>query len=382
MSVLGQLSKLTSLKLTSLSCEEEAYSALQQLLMQPPPLRVLHVDMDGFTVGCDPGDEAREPQLDMGCLQQLQEFTCCGAIPQLSVLPVQLRHLGLGDCLNSNWQLAAVMPLQQLTALQFVMHSAEQEPLLRLAQLPALQQPRLEVASWQNAAATAPAWGQLTQLCEFTMYDDSDDPTGQQVAAVAAGLAAATNLTNLYLDLPAQTSDQQQEAAAAALNAEGGQQQVPVDVCASIAGLKRLVSLKLGFLERLRPTSAELAAPLVPGDVAALTALTSLTYLDLSAGGPCVGDREVVALACCLKQLRDIGLDYCELGSMACFGAIAHLPQLTELSLVEVPSPTKQGLMTLTRLSHLQCLDMDRNAEVTDAVMAEFWASLRGSRGR
>jgi hypothetical protein len=377
MSVLGQLSKLTSLKLMGLDSAEEAYSALQQLLLQPPPLRVLHIDMDGYTVGYDPGDEAKQP-LDMGCLQQLQEFTCCGALPQLSVLPVQLRHLGLDHCLYSNRQLITVMPLQQLTALQFVVHFRELQPLLRLAQLPALQQLRLEMSSWQKAAAIAPAWGQLTQLCEFTLYDNSDDPTptGQQVAAVVAGIAAATGLTSLYLHLPYQFSDQQQEAAAAA---EGGQQQVPVDVCASISGLTHLSYLTLGFLEPLRAAnSVGLALALVPGDVVALTALTSLTYLDLSAGGRCVGDMEVVALACCLKQLRHIGLDDCKLGAMACLGAVAHLPQLTELSLVNVPGLTKQGLMMLKRLSHLQCLDMDRNAEVTDAVMAEFLAALRG----
>jgi hypothetical protein len=148
MSLVGQLSKLTSLELMNMEDEDTTTSALQQLLLQPPPLQVLHVGMDMWC--CDPGDEFQLPQLDMGGLQQLQEFTCEGILPQLSMFPVQLQHLKLGDCIGSQ-QLAAVMPLQQLKALHIDVAMREQEPLRRLAQLPALQHLRL-VNSYHEAA--------------------------------------------------------------------------------------------------------------------------------------------------------------------------------------------------------------------------------------
>jgi hypothetical protein len=86
----------------------------------------------------------------------------------------------------------------------------------------------------------------------------------------------------------------------------------------------------------------------------------------------------MVALACCLKQLRDLDICGCDLGGMACLGAVAHLPQLTELWLPGIPGLTTQGLMMLTRLSKLQRLEVHKNSEVTDAAVAEFWTALRG----
>jgi hypothetical protein len=246
--------------------------------------------------------------LDMGCLQHLLEFRCDGVLPQLTVLPMKLRHLELGECVF-NQQLAAVMPLHQLSALQLGVHFEDPELLLRLAQLPALQQLRLEVSSWHWAAAIAPAWGKLPHLCDLKLSSfRSIDTTGQQLAATVAGIAAATGLTNLIIDFPGDVLDQQGPAAAA-LNAGGGQQHVPIDVFASIAGLTRLQHLDLFFLDCLSITgSAQLAAVLVPGSVVALIALTSLTHLGLAACGASVGDMDLVELACCLKQLRYFGI--------------------------------------------------------------------------
>jgi hypothetical protein len=273
------------------------------------------------------------------------------------------------------------MPLQQLETLQFGVDFRELAPLLRLAQLPALQQLRLEVNCWCDAAALAPAWGEMPQLSQLMLFNNGDAYNAQQAEAGVGGLVAATSLTNLRVEFPG--ISYQQEAAAAALNEEGGQQQGPINACASIAGLTRLNHLDLFYLANLLPpSSVGLAAALVPGDVVALTALTGLTYLRLEACGACVGDMDVATLACCLEQLRHLCLDYCDLGDMACLGAIAHLPQLTELSLQGIPGLTWEGLMLLTRLSHLQQLRVDTNSEVTDAVMAEFWAAVRGSRQR
>jgi hypothetical protein len=83
MPVLGQLRKLTFLDLADMDSCDEATSVLQQLLLQPPPLQVLHVGMDCWSYG--KGDEFDRPQLDLGCLQQLQEFKCAGGLPHMSV---------------------------------------------------------------------------------------------------------------------------------------------------------------------------------------------------------------------------------------------------------------------------------------------------------
>jgi hypothetical protein len=382
LSGLGQLSRLTRLELMMGGIWGRF---VQQLLPQPPPLRVLHIELDGPFYS-----DMHDAPLDLGCLQQLQEFKCRGSLPQELVLPAQLRHLELGECYNSE-QLTAVMPLQQLSALSFslvfeVFEGYEcfenHEPLLRLAQLPALQQLRLSVFDKNFAITTAPAWGQLPQLCELQLHaqDDEisvpdDDVSTQQLAVIVAGVAAATALTRLYLEFPDCISLQPDVSQHAATGAEAGQQQEPLDVCASIAGLTGLKHLEVLNLQHIiSPTLlASGRQVLVPGDVTAFTALTGLTCLELCGGGACVGDIDVATLACYLKQLRKLDLSGCILGSMACLGPIAHmLPQLTALWLQGNPGITQQGLMVLTRLSKLQRLEVYMNDEVTAEVVDNF----------
>jgi hypothetical protein len=97
---------------------------------------------------------------------------------------------------------------------------------------------------------------------------------------------------------------------------------------------------------------------------------------------------KVTALASCLKQLCHLDLSSCELGDMACVGAVgqvAHSPALTRLHprlhLYSNIGPgkglTREGLMMLTRLSCLECLYLDTNAAVTGEVVDAFWAQLR-----
>jgi hypothetical protein len=106
--VIAQLSKLTCLTVNGDTVDDGCERALQQLLAQPLPLRELHIDVF---------DQQELPVLDLGRLQQLQEFTTSRLLPQGSVLPTQLRRLQLGEC-QPSLHLAAVMPLQQLTALK------------------------------------------------------------------------------------------------------------------------------------------------------------------------------------------------------------------------------------------------------------------------
>ncbi|WIA34024.1 hypothetical protein OEZ86_012405 [Tetradesmus obliquus] len=224
----------------------QAHSALQQLLAQPPPqLQELHLEVDegvGF-------DHEVLTALDASGLQQLRKLVVAGPLPELSVLPAQLQQLDLGYCEYEEQLLAAVMPLQQLTALSFIVGFEEPEPLLLLAQLPALQELRLAplYMDWRAAVATAPAWGQLPQLRELeTQFGEGVAGTWPQLMAVVAGVAAATALTKLVLwvpdliDLIDLTGGDDEQAG---VNDEGGQQQGPLDVCASIAGLTRLKEL-------------------------------------------------------------------------------------------------------------------------------------------
>jgi hypothetical protein len=135
------------------------------------------------------------------------------------------------------------------------------------------------------------------------------------------------------------------------------QQHAQYDACSSIARLTGLRHLDLVDLYTDMVFESEWCAA---GDVLALTALTCLTHLSLS-GGVCVTDMKATALAFCLRQLRHLDLSRCELGAMACVGAIAHLSSLTCLKLYVEPYPgckglTREGLLMLTRLSRLECL--------------------------
>jgi hypothetical protein len=181
MPAVGHLQLLTRLELTHVD-GITAMDALQQLLAQSPQLRVLHlgIDTDGWHHG-------QRPSLDMSGLDRLQEFTC-GALMDVAVLPTQLRRLDLGDTVTCVCRhIDVIMPLQQLIALHGAVHSDQQQPLLRLAQLPALQELHLFYYFLDCAAATAPTWQSLPQLCELKLkagVKSRDVITQQQVAAV------------------------------------------------------------------------------------------------------------------------------------------------------------------------------------------------------
>jgi hypothetical protein len=109
----------------------------------------------------------------------------------------------------------------------------------------------------------------------------------------------------------------------------------------------------------------------------ALKALIGLTQLVLADAGAAVDDHVATSLASNLRQLQHLDLFECDLGDMGCLAAIGQtLTQLTELQLRRSSKMTQAGLMQLTTLVRLQQLGVDRNEEVTDGVLREFWAAV------
>jgi hypothetical protein len=269
---LEQLSHLTRLELHAARYRSDSYtpadasSALQQLLASPLPLRQLHLrGLARFKLPLDMSHLTRLEDLDLDTSAWLAADT---------VLPRQLQRLRLPrgkHCQLHGPALAAVMPLQQLTSLSFEVGCREQQPLLRLAQLPALQHLCLEYDGTPECVATSPAWAQLPQLqtlnvCLFHFYRGAPKRVAE---AIVAGVAAATTLTSLTLALMGNDDTRHD-----------------FDVCARLAGLIRLKYLHLWCSPWARsPDDGDYVA----GDPLALTALTGLTWLCINTDMP--GDR-------------------------------------------------------------------------------------------
>jgi hypothetical protein len=189
------VSQLTSLTL------EGAWSdlglPLQQLLATPPPLQQLQLrftHVDGL------------PALNMAALTQQERLSLSGSweIPEGSVLPAQLPvlHFGVvesGSILRMK-AAAAFLGLQQLQHLSLKVGYGAQEQLLQLQQLPALQHLTLQYQSAAEAADSAPAWAQLSQLRALQFRNGiCFDPSRDQAATILSGIKAATRLTQLQL---------------------------------------------------------------------------------------------------------------------------------------------------------------------------------------
>jgi hypothetical protein len=158
-----------------------------------------------------------------------------------------------------------------------------------------------------------------------------------------------------------------------------------VAVCASLAKLTCLQDLTVGGSDDLYKLN------LLRGDALALTALTSLTRLDLSEARHGVGTAVATALARSLQQLQSLDFRDCCLQldgaeGFALLEAIGHLTQLTELRLDWNEGMTPHGLMQLTGLSRLykQHCKLRRysyrgngnHGIMTDDVLEEFWAAV------
>lgn len=325
--------------------DEKVEQPLQQLFAQPLPLRRLKL---------------RLPLVSLSSLTRLEEFETDCIVHDGAVLPAQLQRLRL-PYLEST---GAITALQQLQELRLGVEFQDRAELLRLAQLPSLRHVALRYKHVAYAAETAAAWQHLPQLQELFIRFEYDGPDEQEMGDILAGLAACTQLTKLDLPLAVYVDGPAHDEGDGEFFFSELQ---PVAACASLA---RLTGLR------------HLAAPvacIVPGDALALTALIGLTHLRLGAESG-VDDVVASALACSLKQLRHLDLSSCELGSMACMAAIGHLSQLTALKLIRVAGVTERGLMLLTRLSAMQCLEVTKNAEVTNEVLGRFWAAVRQQR--
>lgn len=351
LAALPQLQQLTQLEVDCGRGDvpwDELASTLHQLAAQAPPLRVLRLP-----------DARCDGLLDLSRWTQLQIFSSVDEFKDEGefdvVLPPQLQELKWGP-LSSAVGYEALLSLRQLRSLSFEVKAAVPDALLRLAQLPALQQLSLQIYYPDLASAAAAVWPQLPQLRELELHLSDQPPTSQQWAAICGGLAGCTGLTKLRLC-----------AAEQAWAQDVGWYLCSVEACAILAGLTRLRDLNL-FQSRL-----------APGDALALTALTGLARLELSNVRDGVGELAATAIASSCRQLRHLDLRACDLGSMGCLAVVRHLTQLRALDLRGNGKLTQQGLMLLTRLKQLQQLrvDTDNNAEVTDQLLQSFWAAVR-----
>jgi hypothetical protein len=264
------------------------------------------------------------------------------------------------------------LELQQLQYLSLRVDFTEQQPLLQLAQLPALQYLVLQYRhAAAAAAATAPAWGLLPQLQSLHLVhfdpirDGSDAPTEQQLAIILEGIAAATTLTKLVLEIRTAVSAEAEPQVQPQVDP-----QAVLAVCGHLTGLMRLKDLTI---------HGHGDSSWAAGDVLALIALTSLTKLHMVDATHRVGNAAATALACELQQLQHLDLSRCglqldDVEGIACLEAIGQLTQLTYLGLQNNPEITQAGLMRLTKLCRLQELHVQASSEVLEA----FWAALRG----
>jgi hypothetical protein len=274
LTALAQLSRLTSLNINGdwpwcwdedLSwhvLEEPLPAALQQLLAHPLPLQRLKMHTFSSLTG-------RLPVLDMTLVTQLTKLDLIKfQLPKASVLPAQLQRLEF-NAWGGPDSLAPVtrQQLKQLQHLSLVLHFAQQQPLLQLAQLPSLQHLALQYrAAAAGLAATVPAWGLLPQLQELAIAHEDwvSDNTGRilyrlveevrskpQWAAILAGLAAATSLTKLQLEirtLPQRRSHEpgtginSDKDSSDSLSSEG---KPVLAVCEHLAALTRLKDLTI-----------------------------------------------------------------------------------------------------------------------------------------
>jgi hypothetical protein len=398
--------------------KDPASVALQQLLSQPLPLRWLVLE-------CANGRYL--PVLEMLHLTNLTKLgTSSCWMPWESVLPAQLQQLAfISRDYAESLEPVTRQQLQQLQHLRLHVDFAQQQPLLQLAQLPALQ--HLELVYDSNnkggesaipaAAATESAWALLPQLRALVIqasYTYARVPESmakvvqreEEWAAIVAGAAASSTIVKLELHALSighclcsdccspPLSDDDEDVFETPLH-ELVARVSTVDVCASLARLPSLqhLSIQCGY-----------GLGLGCDDALALTVLTALTCLKVF--GPQIGrgygqvtvsTAAATALACNLKQLQHLTLNSCgihlssavdDLEWMGCLGAIGRLTQLTYLDLCYNGVATLQQLMQLTGLSRLTPELDHRGIRVLPCVSDElrredwddFWAAWQSQQ--
>jgi hypothetical protein len=327
---------------------------LKQLLSQPLPLKQLLI------MNCDVGEHA---VLDLVKMTQLTELETIGwDFTEGSVLPAQLQQFEAAT--PQPRALSALLPLKQLQRLQLDMGFPDQQPLLRLAQLPALQHVSLHYSAAAAAAGAAAAWPQLPQLRELEVAAQwMAEALPSQMPAILDALAHCSGLTRLELRVLESPTGSSHDARAVA-------------ACGKLAALTNLRDLYILS-----------DSMLAPGDIKRLTALAGLARLWLSDLESAVDDATAAALARSMPQLQDLDLEGCDLGRMTCLAEIGKLVHLTRLNIKDFDRDvnkssglTRQGLMLLTGLTRLRTLQLCENQEVTAKVVEEFWAAVRAAR--
>lgn len=125
---------------------------------------------------------------------------------------------------------------------------------------------------------------------------------------------------------------------------------------------------------RLHPQASE-------ADLLQLTALTGLTNLDLSFSHGAVTDLVVVELACKLQHLVKLELINCDITTQACLVPTGALRDLSHLILqADDFTLTDVGLMQLSCLTKLTCLELGDNINVSEGARAAFLAVMPGLR--
>uniref|UniRef100_A0A383VXL9 Uncharacterized protein n=1 Tax=Tetradesmus obliquus TaxID=3088 RepID=A0A383VXL9_TETOB len=355
----AQLTRLSHLSLGGQWCGGQ--QPLQQFLARPLPLQQLQLNLG-----------MRLPVLDLTRCSQLRGLTINAyfGVPEGSALPQQLQRLELVSR-SSRGDAVAELQLLQLQQLQHLRLDTPMKAssLQDLSQLQSLQHVALGYNHARAAQEVALSWALVPQLRELKVLTGCCSEE-EHMDTILQGIGACNALTKLQLQVYAvrveqHDSDDDSED-------EGNvMRTVHMPACSMLARLTTLQDLCLHS-----PSS------LAEGDALQLTALTNLTRPVLGGLGAGVGELAANALACSLKQLRHLDLQRCNLGSMSCLAAIAHLQQLTELRLEHNSGLTRQGLMLLTRLSNLPQLSTDEAAgeSITSCAWAEFWAAVRTQR--
>uniref|UniRef100_A0A383VQ57 Uncharacterized protein n=1 Tax=Tetradesmus obliquus TaxID=3088 RepID=A0A383VQ57_TETOB len=376
----AQLTQLSSLTLGGTWSTPD--QPLQQLLALPLPLRQLRLEFDRpqyHQVG----------DISVAHLTSLTELAAPGwfswsDVKLLTHLPAQLQALELGPLEDGH--LKELLRLQQLQRLSFRVAFEEQESLLRLTQLPALQELQLTYEAAYLAAANAPTWRRLPQLRQLIVEYNVHDATVRQLDQITAGLAAASSLTKLLL---VGQSVYQEKAA----DDEGSSDYEYYDeddgecpqgsLCSSLAGLSLLQDLSI----ICGPTAAGMAMGnvLAPDEVQALTALTGLTQLQLVNGEHQFGGN-TLSLVRGLPQLRHLELESFETYSGECMAAIGRMAQLTWLRLAGFKQwpdeASQQHLLQLAGLPQLRRLYLSSSEELAGGVLDGLRASLVHARVR
>jgi hypothetical protein len=311
----GQLAQLTRLYINKVHVRADAAAAGRcDLHVLPQQLHSLTVTVNSR------GHPATVALGHVTALKELKVLLQCSTAPgssfpsSLTALTVWLEDDGPTAGSAQHLGLTSLQQLQRLSA-----GGLEQpQQLKQLCSLAALTDVELCYEAAVSAQRAAPGWQQLSMLRSLKFELDCDeavqfDPT--QGAVLLQGLAAATSLTGLCITN---------------LIVDEG-----LRLCAHLTALSRLQMLAIhnaGVSSRT--------------DALQLTALTSLTQLELS-GAAGVDDVAASVLALRLTRLQDLRLTDCCLHSAAALPSIATLTGLTHLELSGGADAETEGTCSL-----------------------------------